>query len=83
MMSTSNTVDRVQYIPDARRGFALYFSACPLPGNQFEFERCLEQNVGHWYFSASHGMEGWPCPALLKYFDEALERLYILAKRVS
>jgi len=32
--------------------------------------------VYRWYYSADLGIEGWLCPALLKYFEAAPERIY-------
>lgn len=36
---------------------------------------------GMWYFAPSLDMEGWLCPALFKYFDEAPTKLYAQFKR--
>ena len=70
-------IDRlVQEIPDAKSGFTLLFSAQPFPGFQAEFEWRGEEFSGNWYYSPALGMEGWLCPALLKYFDCAPKRIY-------
>ena len=35
---------------------------------------------GNWYYSPELDMEGWLCPALLKYFDEAPRELFVQVK---
>ena len=70
----------VQDIPEARRGFRLLFSAAPFPGYQLELTRGREEYGGHWYRVKDSPAEGWLCPALLKYFENAPERLYARAE---
>jgi hypothetical protein len=70
-------------IPRATNGFTLIFSASPFPGYQYEFERRREEFGGHWYFSPDYNIEGWLCPALFKYFEDAPPRLFVQAKRGS
>ena len=36
---------------------------------------------GNWYYSADLDAEGWLCPALFKYFDEAPEKIYAQFKQ--
>jgi hypothetical protein len=67
-------------IPDARRGFRLLFSARPFPGYQRAFEWDREEFGGNWYRCDDPPMEGWLCPALFKYFDEAPKKLYARAE---
>lgn len=69
----------VEDILDARSGFRLTFSAMPFPGRQRELVRMHEEDGGYWYRSLEPELEGWLCPALFKYFDEAPERLYVRA----
>ncbi len=70
-------IDRmVAGIPDAEKGFTLIFSAGPFPGYQAAFERRREEMGGNWYYSADLDMEGWLCPALFKYFDQAPPKIY-------
>src|SRR5688500_16817319 len=52
-------------------GFRLLFSAQPFPGYQRAFPRTRAEYVGTWYRDGAAGPEGWLCPALFKYFDEA------------
>src|SRR5215207_7613541 len=75
----------VREIPDAREGFRLLFSGQPFPGYQAQFTRTREGDYGGtWYrYDDSAGgaaMEGWLCPALFKYFDEAPPAIYARAE---
>jgi hypothetical protein len=70
-------IDRaVTDIPNAEAGFTLLFSAAPFPGYQIEFEWRRAEMSGNWYYSNALGMEGWLCPALLKYFDAPPQKIY-------
>lgn len=60
----------------------LLFSALPFPGFQPAFQRTRAEYGGTWYREESSGAEGWLCPALLKYFEEAPEKLYARAERL-
>jgi len=71
--------DLVSNIPEAREGFRLTFSGIPFPGNQRELGRLHEESGGYWYYSLEPELEGWLCPALFKYFDQAPEKLYVRA----
>ena len=62
--------------PDAESGFTLIFSSNPFPGYQAELHRVREEFGGNWYHCVELGFEGWLCPALFKYYDNAPERLY-------
>jgi hypothetical protein len=74
-------IDRcVEGIPNAEGGFLLLFSAAPFPGHQFRLSWRRADSGGNYYYSHSHGVEGWLCPALLKYFDQAPEELYFQVK---
>jgi hypothetical protein len=74
-------IDRmVESIPNAAAGVTLYFSASPFPGAKHEFQWRREESGGNWYYSAEFDQEGWLCPALFKYFDEAPKRLYVQVK---
>jgi hypothetical protein len=68
------------HIPDARRGFRLLFSAQPFPGYQAKFTHSREEFGGNWYKLEEPRMEGWLCPALFKYFDDAPPTLYARAE---
>lgn len=75
--------DLVRGIPDARAGFRLTFSAGPFPGYQRELFWEREQYDGTWYRSEDPPLEGWLCPALFKYFNQAPERLYVRADPIE
>jgi hypothetical protein len=74
-------IDRmVVDIPNAASGVTILFSAQPFPGCQFAFDWRREVHGGNWYFSEAHGLEGWLCPALFKYFERAPQRIYVQVK---
>ena len=62
-------------IKEPKKGFKLLFSGTEFQGFQIKAERLEPDNGGYWYRVL--GQEGWLCPALFKYFDEAPETLYI------
>jgi hypothetical protein len=64
-------------IPNAETGFRLLFSANPFPGLQEELVWVRGEYDGNWYRWPKHGSEGWLCPALLKYFERAPEKIYV------
>jgi hypothetical protein len=75
-------IDRlVQDIPDAESGFTIVFSANPFPGFNVEFEWRRQEMGGDWYYCPTLKMEGWLCPALLKYFDAPPPRIYAQFRR--
>ena len=63
-------------MPGAEDGFTLIFSDKPFPSFQLELEWRREEFEGNWYYSRDLDMEGWLCPALLRYFDAAPPKLY-------
>jgi len=74
-------IDRVVAdIPDAERGFTLVFSSTAFPGYQHRLDWQREEGGGNWYHAAQLGMEGWLCPALLRYFEEAPKQLFVETK---
>ena len=66
----------VQDIPNAEAGFRLLFSQHEFPGHDAKFTWTHTDGSGNWYRSDALDMEGWLCPALLKYFDEPPSHLY-------
>ena len=70
----------VEGIPDAAAGVTIFFSAQPFPGCQHEFVWRREELGGNWYYSHQYDMEGWLCPALFKYFDQAPQRIFAQVK---
>ena len=74
-------IDRVVAdIPDADRGFTLMFSSTPFPGHQYRLDWRRHEADGNWYYSVDLDIEGWLCPALLRYFSEAPKHLYVQTK---
>lgn len=71
--------DLVANIPNARSGFRLIFSARAFPGYQARFVRTRREFGGTWY-QAEDGREGWLCPALFKYFEEAPDEIFARAE---
>lgn len=63
--------------PDAEKGFRLFFAADRFPSAQFEFEWRRAEVGGNWYYIEAMNKEGWLCPALFKYFDQAPEHIYV------
>lgn len=66
---------------EARRGFRLVFSAGPFPGHQGVARRGRPDAGGTWY--EVNGREGWLCPALFRYYDEAPEAIYLKAEALQ
>ena len=74
-------IDRaVADIPDAQAGFLLLFSASPFPGHQLRLEWRRLDVDGNWYYSPEFRLEGWLCPALLRYFEQAPKEIYVQVK---
>ena len=63
-------------IPDGEGGFRLLFSGSEFPGFDFRFTLAREGEGGHWYYSEEFEIEGWLCPALLRYFETAPNELF-------
>ena len=67
-------------IPNAEQGFLLYFAPGPFPGFRQVLHWVREEYEGNWYKLDDPPMEGWLCPALLKYFDEPPKQIYVKAE---
>jgi hypothetical protein len=72
--------DLVASIPKARSGFRLLFAAAPFPGYQRKLTRIRQDLRGWWYASDEPEGEGWLCPALFRYFNEAPEEIHVKAE---
>lgn len=72
-----------QEIMNAEEGFLLLFSATPFPGATLQLEWVREDEGGNVYLWREEDLEGWLCPALLKYFDRAPTELYVQLKNVG
>jgi hypothetical protein len=57
------------HLPNAKKGFVAVFSAGYFPDAQIVLESVREEGAGNVYRWAEKGMEGWLCPALLRYFE--------------
>ncbi|HEX7878512.1 MAG TPA: DUF6717 family protein [Candidatus Eisenbacteria bacterium] len=78
IMGIPRMIDRVVAdIPNAAEGFNLIFSATRFPGAQLKLEWRRADGGGNWYWSADDDMEGWLCPALFRYFDEAPKEIHV------
>jgi len=64
-------------IPNAGKGFCAIFGAGPFPGADFKLHWRREESGGNWYYSDEFKMEGWLCPALLKYFPRAPREIHV------
>ena len=72
-------IDRVLAVKGLEKpeeGFRLIFSAGEFPEYDVRLDWVKEGDGGNWYKSEDYQMEGWLCPALLMYFDEAPKYLY-------
>jgi hypothetical protein len=79
--TTDDMIDlATRHIPDAAKGFVALFSADPFPGAQIVLERVREESEGNVYRWPEQDMEAWLCPALMKYFKKAPQRLHIQLK---
>jgi hypothetical protein len=67
-------------IEQAEAGFLLYFSDKPFPGHQQKISWVREEDEGNWYQLEEPPMEGWLCPALFHYFDEAPQAIFVKAE---
>ena len=70
-------------IPNAEKGFRAIFSASPFPGANWELEWRRAESGGNWYYSDRFKLEGWLCPALLKYFPTAPREIYVKIEQIN
>jgi hypothetical protein len=70
-------------IPDADKGFRLYFSASPFPDYQKKLTWVRGDSTGNWYRTDDPPMEGWLCPGLFRYYQNAPKELYVKAEAKS
>jgi hypothetical protein len=68
------------HLSSAGEGFLAVFSAGYFPGADLVLEWRREEGGGNVYRWPEKEMEGWLCPALFKYFEQAPPRLYIQIK---
>ena len=60
----------------ADKGFRLIFSSGAFPNYDLKLDWVREGDGGNWYRADQFDMEGWLCPALFCYFDEAPSTIY-------
>lgn len=63
-------------IKNADSGFRLLFSAAEFPHYDVKFRWLREADGGNYYAAEGSDLEGWLCPALFMYFDEAPREIY-------
>jgi hypothetical protein len=83
VMGADTIIDRLtSKIEKAGDGFILIFSAHAFPGSTALLQLCtMKAETGHWYMDMSSGIVGWLCPALLKYFHEAPEYIWVTVRK--
>lgn len=64
-------------ISNPEKGFLALFSKDPFPGAKICLQLVREEMGGNVYLLPEAKIEGWLCPALFKYFDEAPQKMYI------
>lgn len=64
-------------IPKAEKGFLLYFSDTYFPDAKYTLDWWMEEEGGNWYHCPQLHMDGWLCPALFRYFDQAPKRIFV------
>lgn len=72
--------EMVADIPDAEDGFRLLFSTQPFPDHTHTLVWRRGDRTGNWYYCEELGKEGWLCPALFAYYDEAPKTIYVKAE---
>lgn len=75
--------DLVEDIPDARSGFRLIFSDRGFPQHDRKLTWVREESEGNWYRTAEPEMEGWLCPALLHFFEQPPNEIYVKAEPLA
>ena len=70
-------------IPNADAGFTLVFSANDFAGSQHALTWQRAEKSGNVYYSPDLHMEGWLCPALLRYFDAAPKQIFVQLKPLA
>ena len=74
-------IDRlVTGIPNAEQGFRLSFSAQEFPGYTHKLVWKRKDTSGNWYYCPQFDTEGWLCPALFRFFQEAPKEIYVKAE---
>jgi hypothetical protein len=69
-------------VENARQGFRLIFSENRFPGST-QLDWLRDEDGGCWYRSPDFDLEGWLCPAMFHYFEQAPERIFVKAEPLS
>ena len=72
-----------EYIPEATNGFKIIFSARPFPGYTARFVWTRAEYGGNWYRWPERKVEGWLCPALIKYVESPPKEIFVQASAKS
>lgn len=67
-------------IPNPADGFVAIFSKDLFPGYMIKLDWVMEEMGGNVYSWTERNMQGWLCPALLKYFDAPPKSIHIQLK---
>lgn len=68
------------HIPGAAEGISILFSDEFFPGYKALLCRDRPEGDGHWYelYGLGEQPSGWLCPALLKFFTNAPDNIYLV-----
>jgi hypothetical protein len=81
VLGTDELIEKaVAHIPNAREGFALTFSDETFDGFHFKmyWVREAETDIGgNFYYTPMYDVEGWLCPSLYLYFEQAPKDIYV------
>lgn len=71
------------HIPNAKDGFLALFSDQPFPGAQLQLDWTREHMSGNMYRLLGTELEGWLCPALLKYFAAPPKQIFVEVRALT
>lgn len=72
-----------EHLEKPEEGFVLLFSGEYFPTAQIKLDWVREDGGGNVYYWPEANQEGWLCPALFKYFDEAPKEIYAQVKEAE
>jgi hypothetical protein len=72
----------VKDIPNAEKGFKLFFSDKPFPGYQVKLDWERAEYGGNWYRCAKYNKSGWLCACMYNYMAEAPKNFYAKAEKL-
>jgi hypothetical protein len=72
-----------EHIPNAHDGFVMIFSGNPFPSHEHHLTWQREEDGGNWYLHEEFGQEGWLCPALFLYFENAPKDIYVKVESID